>query len=181
MINNQIRAKEVRLIDESGSQLGIVPIKDAINMAEERSLDLVALSDAAVPVCKIVNYGQFVYQKKKKDKQQSKVGSVVKQIKMSPKISKNDYDVRLNQGIVFLKRRYKIKLTVFFKGREVVHQNIGVDLMKRYLKDIASYGVAESDISFSGRMLIVIIQPKKGVVHEKEASRSESENTQISV
>ena len=161
MINEQIRAREVRVVEESGNQLGVITIQDARRISTEKGLDLVLISENAVPpICKLVDYGQFMYQQKKKSKQGKKSVQVTKELKMSPKISEHDYQVRLNQGFKFLEKKYKIKLTIFFKGREIVHSELGYELANRYINDIKELGNAENQPSMSGRSLIVIISPK---------------------
>jgi translation initiation factor IF-3 len=161
MINEQIRAREVRVVEESGNQLGVITIQDARRISTEKGLDLVLISENAVPpICKLVDYGQFMYQQKKKSKQGKKSVQVTKELKMSPKISEHDYQVRVNQGFKFLEKKYKIKLTIFFKGREIVHSELGYELANRYINDIKELGNAENQPSMSGRSLIVIISPK---------------------
>ena len=108
--NNKIRAREVRLIDQHGEQIGVVPLQEALSKAEENSLDLIQITNQSnPPICKLADYGQFMYQQKKKDKQQKKQGQTIKEIKMSHKISSNDYNTRLNQTIKFLGKKYKNK------------------------------------------------------------------------
>jgi translation initiation factor IF-3 len=161
MINEQIRAREVRVVEESGNQLGVIAIQDARRISTEKGLDLVLISENTVPpICKLVDYGQFMYQQKKKTKQGRKSVQVTKELKMSPKISEHDYQVRLNKGFKFLEKKYKIKLTIFFRGREIVHSELGYELANRYINDIKDIGNAENKPSMSGRFLIVIISPK---------------------
>ena len=112
------------------------------------------------PVCKIINYGQFMYHQKKKEKQTKKSAQVIKELKMSPKISANDYNVRLTKGIEFLKKKYKIKLTIFFRGREIVHKDLGETVLNRFIADISEFGVPDKDITKSGRQMIAIINAK---------------------
>ena len=161
IINNRIKAREVRLIDEAGNQVGVVETRVAQEKANAVQLDLVLISETAnPPVCKIIDYGQFMYQQKKKEKQSRKSAQVTKELKMSPKISDHDYRVRLNRGIDFLKKKYKVKLTIFFRGREIVHQSLGETVLNRYIKEISEYGVADKNITRSGRQMIAIINPK---------------------
>ncbi len=132
-------------------------------MALEQELDLLLIAPNSVPpVCKIVDYGQFRYEQKKKDKQSKKASKaqIIKELKLTPKISANDYMVRLNSGIKFLQKGYKIKLSVFFKGREMTHPEIGRAVLTRYLEEIKPYGLPETDIVQSNRSLIVILNPK---------------------
>lgn len=162
-MNDRIRAKEVRLVDKSGSQVGIVTIEEARRLSEENGLDLLLMSpDANPPVCKLVDIGQFKYEQRKKDKQSKKgKAQVTKELKMSPKISDHDYMVRLNSGKKFLDKKYVVKLTIFFKGRENARREFGEQLIQRYLDDIKEFGSAASDISFAPRAISVMINPLK--------------------
>tara|TARA_B100001113_G_C21110404_1_gene622953 strand:+ start:1082 stop:1585 length:504 start_codon:yes stop_codon:yes gene_type:complete len=161
IINDHIKASKVRLVEETGNQIGIINIQEARKISIEKGLDLVLISENVVPpICKLVNYGQYMYQQKKKLKQVKKTTQIIKELKMSPKISENDYQVRLSQGVKFLKKKYKIKLTIFFRGREIVHSNIGYELAKRYIEDVQMLGNAENEPVVNGRSLIVIISPK---------------------
>lgn len=161
IINDRIKAKEVRLIDEAGNQVGVVDTRVAQDRANSVQLDLVLISETAnPPVCKIIDYGQFMYQQKKKEKQSKKSAQVTKELKMSPKISEHDYMVRLTKGIEFLKKKYKVKLTIFFRGREIVHQSLGESVLNRFIEQISEYGIADKEITRSGRQMIAIINPK---------------------
>ena len=160
-VNDRIKAKEVRLIEESGHQFGVINIQEARKISEDKGLDLVLISESSSPpVCKLVNYGQFMYQQKKKEKQSKRSAQVTKELKMSPKISEHDYQVRVNQGIKFLGKRYKLKLTIFFRGREIMHSELGYDLANRYIEAIKEIGTAESPPARTGRSLTVMISPK---------------------
>jgi translation initiation factor IF-3 len=124
-------------------------------------LDLLLISESSVPpVCKLVNYGQFMYQQKKKDKSARRSAQVTKELKMSPKISDNDYNVRLNKAKVFLGKKYKIKLTIFFRGREIMHKDLGEKLAKRFLEEISDLGTSDAHLSRAGRNFVIIISPK---------------------
>ena len=117
--------------------------------------------NADPPICKIIDFGQFVYQQKKKRKQtKQRGGQTLKELKLSPKMSDNDYQVRLNRGVEFLKKKYKVKLSLFFKGREVMHQQLGADIMQRYIDEIKPYGDPEGELQKSGRSMIININPK---------------------
>tara|TARA_Y100000591_G_scaffold328360_1_gene354685 strand:+ start:1799 stop:2176 length:378 start_codon:yes stop_codon:yes gene_type:complete len=125
-------------------------------------MDLLLLSDnASPPVCKIVDYGQFMYHQKKKEKQSKRSGQVIKELKLSHKISSHDYNVRINQAIKFLNKKFKVKITVVFRGREIVFRdNLGMEMVLRFLSDIEEYGIKDNDIVKSGRNLSVMINPK---------------------
>jgi translation initiation factor IF-3 len=164
IINEKIRAKEVRLIDDEGKQLGVVSLAEAREMAESKGLDLLLVSkDVEPPICKLINYGQFLYQQKKKSKQNKagKSANVIKEIKLSHKISIHDYNVRVNAAKKFLGKKNKVKLTIFFRGREITYRdNLGVQTAERFLEDILDYGSKDNDIVKSGRNLTVLINPK---------------------
>ncbi len=124
-------------------------------------MDLLLISETSdPPVCKLVNYGQFMYQQKKKEKSARKSAQVTKELKMSPKISQNDYQVRLNKAKVFLGKRYKIKLTIFFRGREIMHRDLGEKLAKRFLEELSEIGTSDAQLSRAGRNFVIIISPK---------------------
>ena len=130
-INDEIRVKEVRLIDQDGEQAGIVSIQQALDMAEQAALDLVEISpNAEPPVCRIMNYGKFLYEKSKTAKEQKKKQKVVqvKEIKFRPGTDEGDYQVKLRSLIRFLEDGDKAKITVRFRGREMAHQDIGLDV-----------------------------------------------------
>ncbi len=163
-MNHQIRAKEVRLIGYEGKQVGVVDIKDAQRQAEDQGLDLLLVTqDANPPVCKIVDIGQYKYEERKKEKQARK-GSrqqVVKELKMSPKISDHDYQVRLTQAKKFLDKLYTVKLSIFFKGRAITRKELGVEVIKRFIEDIKEVGTPTSQISSAHRSLCIMFGPGK--------------------
>ncbi len=112
-------------------------------------------------MCKIVDYGQFMYHLKKKEKQSRRSTQVIKELKMSHKISIHDYNVRLNHAKKFLSKKFKVKITIVFRGREIVYRDgLGMDMVFRFLKDIEEYGIKDNDIVKSGRNLSVLINPK---------------------
>jgi translation initiation factor IF-3 len=153
----------VRIITAEGSQLGVLPIDKAISMAKDQKMDLLLVSDQAdPPVCKIVDFGQFRYQQQKKERiaKKNTKAQVIKELKLTPKISDHDYQVRLKGGIKFLQKGYLIKISVFFKGREMAHMDIGRDLLDRYKEDIKTYGDVTTPLTQGHRALYFIINPK---------------------
>ena len=153
----------MRIIGVDGEQVGVLPIEKAISLAKEEGLDLLLISDQATPpVCKIVDFGQFRYQQQKKEKKAKKntKAQVIKELKLTPKISDHDYNVRLKNGIRFLKKGYLIKIAVFFKGREMTHPEIGKGLLNRYKEDIKEYGDVSTSLTHGHRTLYFIINPK---------------------
>jgi len=142
----------------------VLALDEAKRIAQEKDLDLLLVSkDVDPPICKLINYGQFMYQQKKKSKQNKakKSSNVIKEIKLSHKISIHDYNVRVNHAKKFLSKKNKVKLTIFFKGREITYRdNLGVQTAERFLEDIQDYGTKDNDIVKSGRNLTVLINPK---------------------
>lgn len=164
-INEDIRVKEVRLIDQDGEQAGIVSIQQALEMAEQAELDLVEISpNAEPPVCRIMNYGKFLYEKSKTAKEQKKKQKVVqvKEIKFRPGTDEGDYQVKLRSLIRFLEDGDKAKITVRFRGREMAHQDIGFDVLERVKNDLAEISVVESAPGkLEGRQAVMVLAPKK--------------------
>ncbi len=152
----------MRLIDGEGKQAGVVTIENARAMALQSGLDLLLLSDSAVPpVCKLVDFGQFKYQQQKKEKLNRKntKSQVTKEIKLGPKISEHDYQVKLNRGKEFLAKRFKVKISIMFRGREIMHIDLGRNLVNRFIQDVSELGNG-SEIVQSGKSLVVIVNPK---------------------
>lgn len=164
-INEEIRVKEVRLIDQDGEQAGIVSIQQALEMAEQAELDLVEISpNAEPPVCRIMNYGKFLYEKSKTAKEQKKKQKVVqvKEIKFRPGTDEGDYQVKLRSLIRFLEDGDKAKITVRFRGREMAHQDIGFDVLERVKNDLAEISIVESAPGkLEGRQAVMVLAPKK--------------------
>jgi len=163
LINHEIKASSVRLIDEEGKQLGVLTREEALQEAEERGMDLVMVHEESTPpVCKIASIGQLKYEIKKKEKKARKgsKAAVTKELKMSPKISEHDYQVRVNQCHKFLEKGCKVKVTVFFKGRETTHADLGYQLLKRLIEDTKEYGIAENTPRLLGYNMILILSPK---------------------
>lgn len=163
-INEHIKAEKVRLIDQDGKQVGIVGIKEALEKAHFAELDLVAISPTADPiVCKIMDYGKFKYDKQKKEEKSKKKQKImkVKELKMRLNIAENDYNVKLNNAIEFLKNGDKVKFSIFFKGREIEKKNLFFVLSDRLKNDLENYAVLEGKDIFEGRRLTVSFIPKK--------------------
>ena len=146
------------MIDQDGEQAGIVSIQQALDMAEQAALDLVEISpNAEPPVCRIMNYGKFLYEKSKTAKEQKK-----KQIKFRPGTDEGDYQVKLRSLIRFLEDGDKAKITVRFRGREMAHQDIGLDVLERVKNDLADISVVESAPGkLEGRQAVMVLAPKK--------------------
>ena len=163
-INENITAREVRLIGADGEQIGIVSIQEALAAAEEVKLDLVEISpDAAPPVCRIMDYGKHIFEKKKQQaaarKNQKQIQ--IKEIKFRPGTEEGDYQVKLRNLIRFLSDGDKAKVSLRFRGREMAHQELGMELLKRVEADLIEYGTVEQHPKMEGRQLMMVIAPKK--------------------
>ena len=153
---------EVRLIDEDGNQIGIVSSRQALELSDERGLDLVEISpNSKPPVCKIMDFGKYKYQleisEKLKKKKQSHI--VVKEIKLRPKIDKNDLNTKKRQMEKFLKHGNKVKVTVMFRGREIVHKQIAMDILDGLLEDLKEIAVVELRPKLDGYNMIMVLAP----------------------
>ena len=160
--NEKIRAREVRLIDEEGKQLGIVPTFEALKLARERELDLVEISPkASPPVCKIMDYGKFKYQLAKKAHEAKKKQTViqVKEMKLGLKIEEHDLATKIRHMREFLTDGDKVKLTIMFRGREILHKNMGENLALKIIEALKGIGSLEQKPKFDGRNIIMIFAP----------------------
>ena len=162
-INQRIDAREVRLIAADGANVGVVPIRQAMMMAEEANLDLVEISpDAKPPVCKILDFGKFKFQEQKKAAEARKKQKVIeiKEIKMRPMIDDHDYDVKMKAIRRFFEEGDKVKITLRFRGREMAHQHLGMDVLKRVRADTEAICKVESEPRFEGRQMVMVLAPK---------------------
>ena len=163
-INEEIREKEVRLIDSEGQQLGIMSLQKALDAAEEKGLDLVNISPKATPpVCKIMDYGKFRFEQAKKEKEAKKNQRIVevKEIRFSPKIDVHDFEVKARNATKFLTGGDKVKVTVRFRGREMAHTQIGMDLLKKFAETCKEVGNVEKEPKLEGRQMIMFLAPVK--------------------
>jgi translation initiation factor IF-3 len=161
--NDEIRAREVQLIDQDGTNHGVVEFNTAYKMAQEAGLDLVEISpNTAPPVCKILDVGKYKYQAQKKAAEARKKQKVVevKEIKFRPMIDDHDYDVKLRAMQRFFEEGDKVKVTLRFRGRELAHQELGSKLLGRVKEDTAGVAKVESDAKFEGRQMIMILAPR---------------------
>jgi len=162
-INEHIRVREIRLIDETGTNVGVVTTIDARVKAHELGLDLVEISpDAAPPVCKIMDYGKFKFQEQKKQAEARKRQKIVelKEIKMRPGIDDHDYDVKMKAVRRFFEEGDKVKLTLRFRGRELAHQELGYAVLNRVKTETALFAKVEAEPSMEGRQMIMVLAPK---------------------
>lgn len=163
MINEEIRAKEVRLVGAEGEQIGIKPLREALQMAAELNLDLVSVAPTAKPpVCRIMDYGKYRYEQQKKEKEARKNQKIVelKEVRFSARIEENDYQTKLRNVVKFLKEQDKVKCSVRFRGREITHASIGQRVLDRVAKEIEEIGVVERRPKLEGRQMIMILGPK---------------------
>ena len=163
LINEEIRDKELRVIDNDGKQLGIMSLEDALALANERKLDLVNISPTAKPpVCKILDYGKYRYELQKREKEAKKKQKTiqVKEIRLSTFIEDHDIKVKANTAVKFLKDGDKIKVSLRFKGREKDYAARGLEVMKKFAEAISEYSTIEKKPEFEGRSLIMIVAPK---------------------
>jgi len=163
LLNEDIRAREVRLIGADGQQVGIVAIDEALRMAEAAELDLVQIADSDPVVCKIMDYGKQLYEAKKQQNEARKkqVRTTIKEIKFRPGTEEGDYQVKLRNLVRFLEHGDKAKITLRFRGREMAHQELGMQLLQRVEADLADYGAVEQHPKMEGRQLTMVIAPKK--------------------
>ena len=162
-VNDRIRAREIRVVDEDGGQLGVMPPFEAIKLARERGLDLVEISPTAdPPVCKITDYGKYLYQTNKKAHEQRKhqKGSQLKEVKFRPATAEHDYQVRKNQIIRFLGEGHKVKAMIFHRGREMAHQELGVKVLERIKIDMETETKVVQMPKMENRQMVMVLSPR---------------------
>ncbi len=163
-INDRIRAREVRVIDENGEQLGILAPYEALKIARERGLDLVEVSPTAVPpVCRIQDYGRYLYEKEKSERAARKKQKVItiKEVKFSVTVDEHDYQTKKNQAVRFLTEGDKVKASLRFRGRQMAHRELGYNIINRLIQDIGDAGVVEFMPRMEGTILHAILAPAK--------------------
>jgi len=163
-MNDRIRAREVRVIDDESGQLGIMPPFEALKLAKERGLDLVEISPTAQPpVCKIMDYGKFLYENEKKERAAKKKQKVitVKEVKFSINVDDHDYVTKKNHVLRFLGEGDKVKASLRFRGREMAHRNLGREMIDRLIKDVADKAIVEFSPRMEGNTMHAIMAPKK--------------------
>ena len=176
LVNEEIQEAQVRLIGDDGEQLGIMSSDEALNIAEERDLDLVMISPAAKPpVCKIMDYGKFRFEQAKREKENKKNQRVVevKEIRMSPSIGENDFMVKLRNGQKFLAEGDRLKVTVRFRGREMAHTDLGKQLLERYAAECAEIAKIDKGAKLEGRLMTQFLSPKPQTPAKKQQKQAE--------
>ena len=164
VINEDIREKEVRVVNEQGEQLGIMPTVQALKLAEEKALDLVNIApNAKPPVCKLMDYGKYRFEAAKKERDIKKNQKVVetKEVRLSATIEEHDIDVRYKQAVKFLQDGNKVKVSIRFRGRQIAHSEIGEDQMLQFAERIKDYGTMDKKPVVEGRNMTMILVPKK--------------------
>ena len=162
-LNEEINDREIRLIGEDGEQLGIMSSDEALNIADERGLDLVKISPQAVPpVCKLMNYGKFRFEQSKREKEAKKSQHVVeiKEIRMSPGIDVGDFNTKLKNAQKFLADGNRVKVSVRFRGREMAHTEIGKTLLEKFAEQCAEVSTMEKSAKMEGRNMSIFLAPK---------------------
>jgi len=163
-VNDEIRTHEVRLIDAEGRQLGVVPTDEAKKMSEEAGLDLVEVSpEAKPPVCRVMDYGKYKFQlsKRKAAAKKKQKQIQIKEVKLRPATEEADYQVKLRSVIKFLEQGDKAKVTMRFRGREMAHPELGMQLLKRMIAELNHHAIIEYHPKFEGRQIIMVLGPKK--------------------
>lgn len=167
-MNEKIRAREVRLIDVDGTQVGVVPLKEALQRAQDANLDLVSVApNAKPPVCRIMDYGKYKFEQQKREREARKKQKVIniKEVRFTPNIEEHDYYTKMRNVQKFLSKGDKVKCTIRFRGRQITHAELGRDLLDRLAQDVANVGVIEKKPSMDGRSMIMFLAPK----NEKES------------
>jgi translation initiation factor IF-3 len=177
-MNERIRAKEIRVIDADGNQLGILTPFDAIKKAREQNLDLVEISATAnPPVCRIMDYGKFLYEQEKKERAAKKNQKqiVLKEVKFSVNVDEHDYVTKRNHVLRFLGDGDKVKASLRFRGREMAHQNLGRNVLERLIKEVGEKGIVEFRPRMEGNTMHAIMAPPKHVPGAKKSEKPEKQ------
>jgi len=172
--NERIRAREVRLVDADGSQVGIVSIEDALRRAQSRELDLVEVAPQATPpVCRIMDYGKFRYEESQriKESRRKTVQITMKEVKFRPKIGKGDFDTKVRHMIEFLEEGHKVKVTLQFRGREVAHPELGSKILDAVLQQLDGLAKVDTHARLEGRNMTMVLSPDKKQVKKERTDR----------
>ncbi|HOQ74726.1 MAG TPA: translation initiation factor IF-3 [Limnochordia bacterium] len=178
-VNEGIRAREVRVVDTNGEQLGIMSVREALNIAADRGLDLVEVApNARPPVCRIMDYGKHRYEQSKRDKAAKKKQRIVnvKEIRMSPKIDEHDFEVKLRAADRFLKAGDKVKVAVRFRGREIVHADLAKTKLENLAAQLREIAVVERPPKLEGRQMIAVLAPR---TDGQKTEKKKAENVEV--
>jgi translation initiation factor IF-3 len=162
-INERIRAPQIRLIGPDGSQLGVVTVAKALEIANQHELDLVEVAaQANPPVCRIIDFSKFKYDQEKKEREAKKhqKQSKLKEIRLKPNIDEHDYQTKLKQALVFLKKKDKVKINLFFRGRQMEHLDLGRRILDKFITDTQNDAQIEKNPVLEGRTISMVISPK---------------------
>lgn len=162
-INEQIRDRELRVVDSDGTQLGIMPLKQALELAEQRDLDLVKIApQAKPPVCKIIDYGKFRFEQSKREKEQRKNQRIVeiKEVRLSLNIDTHDFETKKNHALRFISDGNKVKASIRFRGREMGHPELGLEIMRKFSDAMSEVAVVEKPAKLEGRNMLMFLAPK---------------------
>jgi translation initiation factor IF-3 len=188
--NDKIRAREVRVIGSDGEMLGVMPPEEAVKISKAEGLDLVEVAaNAHPPVCRILEFGKYKYELSKNKKNKEKSAKRIKEAKFRPRIEEHDYVTKLRRSEKFLHQGNKLKVTLMFRGREMEHINIGMDVVKRAIQDLSGVGRPDDEPKLSGRFIIVNLSPlpqhnrilKYNSVEEAESEVEEEDDSEDSV
>lgn len=158
--NERIRVPQVRVVGPDGSQIGVIKTEEALRLAKNAGLDLVEVAPLArPPVCRILDFGKYMYEESKKNKSQKKTTTKLKEIKFRLNIDKHDYDTKVRHGLEFLEKGFKLKLTLSFRGREMEHRELGFDIVKKALEDLQVMGSVDAPAKLVGRNITVTVSP----------------------
>ena len=178
-INDKIKSAEVRVIGPNSEQVGVVSIRRALDMAIEQELDLVEVSPTSKPpVCRIMNFSKYKYDQEKKERRVKRNQKIthLKQLRLKPNIDEHDYHIKMKQAIEFLERKDKVKINLFFRGRELAFKDRGRAILEKAIVDVAQYGEPEKLPALEGNVMYVVINPKSGKAPGAEA-REPAEET----
>jgi translation initiation factor IF-3 len=162
-INERIRVPEVRLIGPDGNQLGVMSIQRALELANQSELDLIEVAPSAnPPVCRITDYSKFKYDQEKKEREAKKhqKQTRIKEIRLKPNIDSHDYQVKLKQVVTFLKKKDKVKINLFFRGRQMEHMDLGRKVLDRFIADTQNDGQVEKEPMLEGKIMSLVVSPK---------------------
>ena len=177
--NDKIRAREVRVIGSDGEMLGVMPPEEAVKIAKAEGLDLVEVAaNAHPPVCRILEFGKYKYELNKNKKNKEKSAKRIKEAKFRPRIEEHDYVTKLRRSEKFLHQGNKLKITLMFRGREMEHINIGMDVVKRAIQDLSGVGRPDDEPKLNGRFIIVNLSPlpqNKRILKYNSVEEAESE------
>jgi translation initiation factor IF-3 len=165
-VNNRIRVPQIRCVGPDGSQIGIISTREAMAMADSQGMDLVEIApNAQPPVCRIMDYGKYKFEMEKKDKLAKKhqTATKVKEVQLRPNVGEHDYQTKLRHMREFLEEGHRVKVGLFFRGRENAHQEIGFEVINRVMKDCADLAIPEQAPKFLGRNLFMLLSPKPSV------------------